>query len=99
MKVVFSTNLDEPKHDVCDLNHAWKASHVPRTGELIAFEFGQHPAKRYELEVVAVRHVCHVDGSSGVRVHVELHIPSYMRQMSIRDWSEWFRKHRRGADY
>jgi len=94
-RVIFSTNLDEPRFDVDDANKAIEQtplSRVPCVGERVCFPF-QRDGESYtfELEVVAVTWT-----PSNARVRVELHTPSWQRSMSIRDWSRWFAAHRHG---
>jgi hypothetical protein len=102
VKLVFKTNLDEPQRDVWEINDkandGVRLAPVPRVGERISFPFKRwdHLAKRegsfsYELEVCAIAYDFHARV-----VHVELHMPSYYKTMSIHDWSEWFKRHRFG---
>lgn len=96
MRIVFKTNLDEPQRDLLELN-AWnlQTPHIaiPRVGERVLFPFKKGGRDfGYELEIVAITYA-YENG----RVDVELHVPSYQRTMSVRDWTDWFRAHRHGA--
>lgn len=94
MKVVFRTNLDEAKRDVWDLNDV-ETSMIPRKGERIKVPFHKgvsYDRYAYLLEVVDVTY----DFAESA-VEIELHIPSFQRSMSVREWTEWFRNHRYGT--
>lgn len=70
MKLYFTTNLDDPKRDVFELNDKVKEMKgvnlpIPRKGEKITFNFnknvGSPPVSRefsYDLEVVNVSYSC-----------------------------------------
>ena len=95
MKLVFHTNLDEPKGDVSALNNTTSFSSydtqlpVPRKGDKVEFPFkkwntdrGRNEYFSYVLEVVDVTYIY----GRGVVV-VELHIP-HIPSRSIAEWSE-----------
>ena len=95
MRVNFRTNLDEPQRDVGHLNAVLRGRPlpIPRKGERISFPFTRNGTQfRYDLEVCDVTY----DMAAGV-VEVELHLPSWQRSLTIREWSEWFAVHRHGA--
>lgn len=98
MKIRLRTNLDEPSRDVLDLNAAlssrgssWQPP-VPRRGERISFPFKKDGRSySFELEVCAVTYDLLAEEAI-----VELHVPSYQSTMTIREWSDWFKKFRLG---
>jgi len=109
MKLVFHTNLDEPKGDVSVLNNTVDVNSchgdilpVPRKGDKVEFPFkkwvrdvaiADKGRNEYFSYVLEVVDVTYNYGR-GVVV-VELHIPHIPgHSTSIVEWSEWFKKFR-----
>lgn len=99
-RIYFHTNLDEAHPDVRGMNtpgheYEWHGEFgVPAVGSEIVFEFIRDNIRyAYPLRVCAVRYML----DSGA-VHVELHMPTAPHQ-SIREWVEWFNRHRHGREW
>lgn len=91
MNIVFVTNLDDARSDVWNLNDLVKYD-VPRVGERVRINFKRNDTKYfYELEVHGI-----VYDYEENKVTVELHIPSYYSTMTLKEYGEWFRRHRFG---
>jgi hypothetical protein len=80
-KVTFTSNLDEVKRFLYDLNDNWKGDQYPSVGERVQFQ-GKYI---FDLEVVRVSFF-----DCGAAKEIELHIPSYYKSMSVYDWTEKF---------
>jgi hypothetical protein len=92
-KVHLFTNLDEAQSYLVDLNKLWGNS-VPSVGHDVEVPFDSSDLKRkrcFRLRVVSVTW-----RNFGAEAWVELH--SNMPGMSIRDWTEWFKRMERNAD-
>jgi hypothetical protein len=86
MQVVYQTNLDEAQHYLSQL---YGENFVPQIGARIQFQLDNR--KTFELEVHAVTYK---NKDAQYVCVVELHIPSYFKTMSMRDWMDWFEKHK-----
>ena len=95
-RIYFHTNLDEAQRDVHGLNtighqYEWHQDFgVPAVGTEIRFEFERDGRKAYCLQVCAVTY-----DVKRQTIDVELHMPRAPHQ-SIREWTEWIKRHRDG---
>lgn len=100
MRIRFHTNLDEAKADVGRIGASgvgvveddWFGGRVPCIGERVILPLTpDNQRDTYDLEVVGVAY-----DTTTSYVRVELHIPPG-RGWSIRTWSEWLTKRKRGG--
>lgn len=98
MKLRFFTNLDEAKDDVDRIGggfggiaeDSWFGGRVPCVGERVKLPIGEDRRDTYDLAVVDVA----FNAATGC-TEVELHIPPG-RGWTIKTWSEWLTKRKRG---